>query len=126
MDPRSRRSGLFGRALDRLLVTRANRDPARLRLLGLLDVDLEHAVAVVSADRVLADALRQADGAREAAELSLEAIEVPLRRLLRALAFAGDGQGAVVELDRDLVLGNAGKIESVDELVVLLPHVHRG
>src|SRR5205823_15024256 len=43
--------------------------------------------------------------------------------LLRPLALTGDDQRAVLELNRDLVFGEPGKIERVDELVVLLPDV---
>jgi len=89
-------------------------------------VDLEHAVEVVRSDGVLLDALGQSDRAREAAEAPLVAIEAVVLALLRALALAADGQRAVVVLDGDLVLGDPGDVEGVDELVVGLPHVDGG
>jgi RNA polymerase sigma factor (sigma-70 family) len=113
-------------ALHRRLLAGPDLDPARLRRLGLRDVDLEHTVAVVRPDGVLLDALWQADRAREAAEAPLVAIEAVVLALLRALALAADGQRPVVVLDGDLVLGDPGDVEGVDELVVGLPHVDGG
>jgi hypothetical protein len=53
--------------------------------------------------------------------------EVPVTRLLdRLLALGRHRQGAVLELDRDLVLGDPGQVEGVDELVLGLPHVDGG
>src|SRR5919198_6163920 len=79
------------RALDRGLRAAADLDPARLRLLGLRHVDLEHAVLVLGLDRVLVRALRQADRAGKRAEPALEAVEALTGDLLGALALAADG-----------------------------------
>src|ERR671929_1230761 len=117
---------LARRALDRGLRAEADLDPARLRLLGLRDVDLEHAVLVLGADRALVGALRQADRARERAEAALEPVEALARDLLGALALAAHGQRVVLELDRDLVLRDPRKVERVDDLAVGLPHVDGG
>src|SRR5215204_627856 len=114
---------LLRRALDRRLVARADLDPAGLRRLRLRDGDLQHAVAVCRAHVVLGDALRQADGAGEAAEPALVAVEAVALSLLRPLTLAADRQRAVVELDRDLVLGDARQIERVDDLALRLPDV---
>src|SRR5205085_9931497 len=114
------RIGRSRAALDRLLARagrRADLDPARLRLLGLAHVDLQHAVSVVGLDAVLGRALRQPDRARERAEAALEAVEPLAVHLVRALALAADRERAVLELDRDLVLGDAGQVERVDDLV---------
>src|SRR5918911_3658405 len=117
---------LARRALDRGLRAAADLDSARLRLLGLRDVDLEHAVLVLGLDRALVGALRQADRAGERAEPALVAVEALARDLLGALALAAHGQRVVLELDRDLVLRAAGEVERVDDLVVGLPHVDGG
>src|ERR671930_1429432 len=117
---------LARRALDRGLRAAADLDPAGLRLLGLRHVDLEHAVPVVGLDRALVRALRQADRPGERAEPALEAVEALAGDLLRALALAAHGQRVVLELDRDLVLRNAGQVERVHDLAVGLPHVDGG
>src|SRR5205085_10990339 len=114
------------RAFDRGLGATADLDPARLRLLGLRDVDLEHAVLVLGADRALVGALRQTDRAGERAEPALVAVEALARDLLGALALAAHGQRVFLELDGDLVLRDAGQVERVDDLVLGLPHVDGG
>src|SRR6266540_4278211 len=116
---------LLGVALDRGAVARADLDPLRLRLLRLLHMDLEDTVLVVGVDVALGDALRHPEGARERPVAALEAVEPLIRLLLRALALGGDGQRAVVELHRDLVLGDARQVERVDDLVLRLPDVER-
>src|ERR671939_176151 len=123
------RSGLrllARRTLDRGLGAAADLDPARLRLLGLRDVDLENAVLVLGVDRALVGARRRADRAGERAEAPLVAIEALAGDLLRALALAAHGQRVVLELDRDLVLGDPGEVERVDDRAVGLPHVDGG
>src|SRR5919201_2319093 len=117
---------LLGLALDRAAGGRADLDALRLRLLRLLHVDLEDSVLVVRRDVALGDALRHADGARERPVAPLEAVEAILGLLLRSLARGTDGQRAVVELDRDVVLGDARQVNGVDDLVLCLPHVERG
>src|SRR5215216_2572466 len=97
-------SGLLGLALDRRLLAAADLDAARLGRLGLLDRDLQDAVAVVRLDVVLGHALGKCDRAREAAEAPLEAVGAIVLHLVDPLALAADGESAVVELDRDLVL----------------------
>src|SRR6266511_1058544 len=77
---------LLGVALDRGAVARADLDPLRLRLLRLLQVDLEDPVLVVGADVALGDALRHPERARERPVAALEALEPLVRLLLRALA----------------------------------------
>src|SRR3712207_8267264 len=42
-----------------------------------------------------------------------------------ALPISGDGQDAVVQLDLDVLLGNAGQIGAQDEVLVRLHQVHR-
>ena len=84
----------------------ADLDPAGLRLLGLRDVDLDCPVAVVGPDAVLARAVRHPDGAAERAEPALEADEAVLDPLLLAVALRRDGQRVVVELDRNVLLGD--------------------
>src|SRR5207249_41343 len=101
----------------RLLLAAADLDPTWLRLLGLRHVHLEHTVAVIGLDLILAHALWQADRPAEGAEAPFEAVELVIGDLLCALALRRDGKSAVLELDRDLVLGNAGEIECVDDLL---------
>src|SRR6266545_1226120 len=117
---------LLGLALDGDAGARADLDPLRLRLLRLLHVDLEDTVLVVGRDVVLGHALRHAEGARERPVTTLEAVEPIVRLFLGALTLAGDRQRAVVELYRDLVLGDARQVERVDDLGVRLPDVERG
>src|SRR5439155_19001652 len=73
----------------------------------------------------LGDALRHGDRARERAVVALVAIEPLFRLLLGSIALGRDGQRAVVELDGDLLLGDAGQIDGVDDLVLRLPDVER-
>jgi hypothetical protein len=101
----------------------ADLDLLRLLHLGLRDPDLEDAVLDVRVHLRLVGAGRQPDRAAEGAEAALEPIAVLVRRLGRLLALRRDGQRVVVQLDRDLVLGDAGQIEGVHELVVGLPDV---
>src|SRR6266498_493569 len=116
---------LLGVALDRGAVARADLDPLRLRLLRLLQVDLEDPVLVVGVDVALGDALRHPERARERPVATLEAVEPLVRLLLRALTLGCDRQRSVVELHRDLVLGNARQVKRVDELGLRLPNVER-
>ena len=109
-----------------MLPADADLDLPRLRLLGLRDVQLEHAVRVDGGDRVVGDALGQADRAGERAEAALEPEVAAVLDLLLALALGRHGERRVVELDRDPVLGDAGQVERIDELVLRLPHVQRG
>ena len=76
---------------------------------------------VARADPVLVDALRQADGPSERPETALVAVEAVVGRLLGLLALGGDGQRVVLDLDRDRVLGDAGKVERVDDVRLGLP-----
>ena len=74
-------------------------------------------------DLRLVDAGRQPDGTREAAVTALEAEEA-VALLLRRLARSPETvRVSSVHLDRDLVLGEAGKVEGVDELGFGLPDV---
>src|SRR5581483_9137309 len=106
---------LGGVALDRRerRAADADLDLLGLRLLRLRDVHLEDAVRVVRGDLMLAHARGQADRPRERAVAALEAVDLVLRELLRALALGADRQRAVLELDRDLVLGDARQVERV-------------
>src|SRR5215217_3443253 len=116
---------LLGLALDGGIRGRADLDAPRLRLLRLLHVNLEDTVLVVGDDVALGHALRHSEGARERPVAALEAVEPLLRLLLRALPLGGDGQRAVVELHRDLLLGDARQVERVDDLGLRLPDVER-
>src|SRR5438094_9974933 len=89
-------SETLGLALDGGLLAAADLDPARLRDLRLLHVDLEHAVLVFGVDLLLGHALRQADRARERAEPALVAVEALVRDFVGALALGAYGQGPVL------------------------------
>src|SRR3954468_23931665 len=89
---------LAGFAFDRRLRPASDLDAARLRLLRLRHANLEDAVAVLGVDRVLGNALRQADRAREGSVPALEAEEAVARMLARLLPLGGHGQGAVLDL----------------------------
>jgi hypothetical protein len=80
-------------------------------------VHLEDAVAVGRGDLRVVDPLRQPDGPAVRAEPPLEAVVAVGRPLDRLLALGGDGERVVLNLDRDLLLGDAGEVERVDELV---------
>src|SRR5919198_2104937 len=116
------RSAALGVGLDSL----PELDLPRLLLRRLRHPDLEHAVAIRRADLILVDALRQAYRAAEAAIAALEAVEAIVRGLLRLLALGRHGQRVILDLDRDLVLRDARKVERVDDVVVGLPDVERG
>src|SRR4051794_39866521 len=119
-------SGVWGVSVDRRLSGGArDLDLAGVHLLRLRDVDLVGAFLVGRLDRVLGDTLREPDRAGEGAEAALEAVVALLRDLRAPLALGADRQRAVLDLDRDLVLGHAGKVEREDELRVGLPGVER-
>ena len=81
-------------ALDRGLgLAHRDRDLARLALLGLGDPHLEHAVGERGGHRLRVDALRQREGAREAAEGALQAVVALLLLLVLGLALARAGSG---------------------------------
>ena len=91
---------------------RAALDPARLRLLRLLHVNLEYAVAGARLDVLLRHALWDTECPRERAEAALEAMQAAVRFLQSPLALGRDRERALVELDRDLVFGNALSLTS--------------
>src|SRR5436305_5044885 len=98
-------------ALDRRLLRAADADLdlPRLRLLGLPHVQLQHTVLVLGLDRLLRHPLREPDRAREGAVPALEAVVAPVLDLLLALTLRRHGQRVRVELDRDLLLRDAGE-----------------
>src|SRR2546421_12754113 len=95
-------------ALDRLrtAVGDADLDLLRLHLLGLRNVDLEDPVLVRGLDRVLGHALRQADGAGERAETTLEAGIALLRDLSAPLALGAGPERAGPAPHRELLPGH--------------------
>src|SRR5918996_2474833 len=99
--------------------------PARLALLGLRDPDLEDPAVEARGDRVGGDAVGERQRAAEAAEGALDAVPTALARLVLGLALAGDREHAVLDLDRHVVLGHAGKIGLQDEMVFALDEVDR-
>src|SRR3954469_410533 len=115
------------RALDRgRLVADADRDPARLALLGLGDADLEDALVERRRDLLGVDALRERQRAAELAEGALHPVVALLLRLVLGLALAAYGEDVVLELDRDVGLGQAGQVRAKDEVLAGLDEVHRG
>ena len=112
------RSVAVAGALDRLrLVADRDRDLAGLVLLGLRDLDLEHAVVEVRLDALGADALGERQRPREAPEATLDAVVAVLALLVLGLALAGDPQDVVVELDVDVALAQSGQVCLEDVLV---------
>src|SRR5205085_9352960 len=65
----------------------------------------------------------QADRAREVTEAPLETDVPPVLYVVLASALGGDGQRAVLQLDGDGLLRDAGKVERIDDLLVGLPDV---
>src|SRR5215207_7700991 len=107
--PLARRRGVNERSDEELLeAIAAGEDEA----LGAL-YDRFRRVAYGVALRVLRDQALAEDAVVEAVVLGL----------VDPLALTADGQRAVVELDRDLVLRDARQVERVDELVLGLPGV---
>jgi hypothetical protein len=86
-------------------------------------VQLEHAVAVVGLDLILGHALRQGDRPGERAEAALEPVVATVLDRLIALPLGRHRQGVLVQLDGDLVLGDAGQVERIDDLLLRLPDV---
>src|SRR6188472_2338819 len=113
---------VHGRRLD-VRVRRAELNPAWLRLLGLGDVNLKHAVRVRSRDLRLVYTLGQASCARECAEPPLKPVEAVLFRRRCPLALAADSQRVVVNLDRDPFLVETREVERIDDLRVCLPDI---
>src|SRR5918999_1697098 len=104
--------------------SRLDLHPARLALLGLRDRHLEDAAVEVSRDPVGVHPVRQGQRAAEAAERALDPVPAALARLVLGLALAGDGERAVLHLDRDVALVEAGQVGLQDEGVLGLDQVH--
>src|SRR3954469_5054368 len=100
-------------------------DLARLALLGLGDAHLEPAAVEGGGDGVGVDALGQRERPAELAEGPLHPVEALLLVLVLGLALAGHGQDVVLELDRDVLLRQAGQVRPQDEVLVGLDEVHR-
>src|SRR3954447_22715944 len=100
----SRPSGR-GLGVDRLRrAADADRDLARLALLGLGDVDLEHAAVEARRDGLGVDALGQRQRARERAERALDAVVAVLVLGVLGLALARDREHPLLDLDVDVLL----------------------
>src|SRR4051812_44899859 len=106
------------------LVADLDGDAPRLALLGLGDAYLEHALVEGGCDPVGVDAVRQRQRAAELAEGALHPVEALLLLLVLGLPLAGDGQDVVLELDRDVLLREAGQVGAQDEVLVGLDEVH--
>src|SRR3954453_511250 len=120
--PRTARSSL---RLDRLRRAAADLDAPRLARLGLRDPHLEDAVVEARGDGLRVDALRERQRPRKRSERALDAVIALVLGLVLSLALAGHGERAVLELDLDVVLVEAGKIGTEDEVVLRLDEVHR-
>src|SRR3954468_7454438 len=106
-------SALLGRGVgvDRLRrAADADRDLARLALLGLRDVHLAHAAVEARRHGLGIHALGQRQRAREGAERALDAVIAVLVLGLLGLALAGDRQDAVLDLDVDVGLRHARQV----------------
>src|SRR3954451_17679305 len=119
-----RRLLLGGRALEGLAAVGADRDPARLALLGLRNLDLEHALVERRVDLVRVHALGQRQRAAEAAERALEPVPALLAGLVLGLALARDGERAVLNLDRHVVIAQPRKVGLEDEVIFGLDQIH--
>src|SRR5919199_1524173 len=114
-------------ALDRGLGSAdADRDLARLALLGLGYPDLEYSVLERGLHALGVDPLRQREGAREGPRCALDAVVALLALLVLGPTLTRDGEHVVLELDGDVVLGQPGKVGAQDEVVIGLDEVHRG
>src|SRR5215213_6410344 len=97
----------------------------RLRLGRLWDPHLEDALVEVRLDLPGVDTLWQGQRAREVAEGTFDPV-VPLALLLvLGLPLTGDRQDVVLDLDVDVVLGQARKIAPEHEVVLGLEQIHR-
>src|SRR5690348_6002386 len=77
-------------------------------LFGLGDPDLEHAAVKVGLHSVWVDAVGEGERAGKAAERALEPVVALLVVFVLDGALAGDGEHVVLELDVDVVVGEAG------------------
>src|SRR3954447_10117530 len=100
-------------------------DPARLALLGLRDLHLEHTLVEGGLDGVGVHALRERQRAAEATERALHAIPPALTRLVLRLALAADRKRVVADLDVHVALAQTGQIRLEQEVIVGLDEVHR-
>src|SRR4051794_38378478 len=79
----------------------ADRDPARLVLLGPLQAQAQHPVLELRLDPVRVDPERQPDGAAEGAAAALPPVVGP-RVLRRGAAGAGDGERVPAGVDLEV------------------------
>src|SRR5262249_5995231 len=103
--------------LDRLVLADVDADLARLDLLGLGDLQPQHAVAQRRLDRIGLDSARQADRALERAEAPLDPVEVALLVVNLLARLALDRQHIVLE--RDLhILGLEARYSRLDQVAL--------
>ena len=97
-----------------------------LALLRLRDADLEYAVGEVRLDALRVDPAGKREAAREPSETPLGAMEA--RSVLTALVLplAGDGEGSVLHLDRDVLLPHAREVGGQGDRLLRLAEVHGG
>src|SRR5216684_580223 len=120
--PTTRRSRNHLR-LDRLRVRAdIDLDLLRLRFLELRDLDLEDAVTVLRGDGVRVDSTRQRERPREGAIRPLDAVVVAVFLLLE-LAFAADGEQAILEADLQIAFLHPGHFDAHQNLVLLFGDV---
>src|SRR3954453_1039816 len=86
----------------------ADRNPARLVLLGPLQAEPQHPVLEPRLDPFRVDPERQLDGAAEGAAPALPAV-VGLRLLRRGAAGAGDGERVPVGVDLEVARPGPGQ-----------------
>src|SRR5215207_6263076 len=104
----------------------ADLDAGRLRLLGLRDTDLEHALVEAGLHIGRLRALGQRQRAREASEGPLDAMVALALFLALATPLAGEREHAVLDLDVDVLLAHPRKIGPKQQLVAGLHQVHGG
>ena len=104
----------------------ADLNPPRLRKCGLRDGDVQHALVEIGLNLLLVHALRQLERPLERAIRALHEVEPPLLAFLPLGGFlAANRQRAVLDLDLDVLLPDAGKLDVEAQLLWGLANVHR-
>src|SRR6267378_976819 len=119
----------FGHALrlfafKRLLSADVYLDLLRLGFSFLRQLDLQHALVIVSLDIIMVDRRGQIEGTSKAAILTLHAAVVLFFFFLLELALTVHGQGVVLDADINVLLVDARHFDFQGDIVLVLVDVH--
>src|SRR5208337_342755 len=110
-------------AFQRLLAADVYLDLLRLGFGFLRQLDLQHALVIVGLNVVMVDCAGEAEGAGEAAILTLHSAEVLFFLFLLELAFAVHGQSVVLDADVDVLLVDSRHFDLQGDVVLVLVDV---